>query len=168
VGKVEQSGLDCPRFPRPFHFRGIDAAQGWSRSEDIIPGTYAPGTREPTLRDLTRGGLVTTLNEIAADRNICIKLEEAFIPVEETVQSACEILGLDPQYVANEGRFAVFVPQAQADATLEVLKRVSVSQGSVRVGKVEETPGCTVVLQSRIGGNRVVDMLSGEQLPRIC
>ena len=88
--------------------------------------------------------------------------------MEETVQSACEILGLDPLYVANEGRFAVFVPAAQADAALEVLKKVGVSQRSVRVGKVEEAPGRTVVLQSRIGGNRVVDMLSGEQLPRIC
>ena len=120
------------------------------------------------LRDLTRGGLATTLNEIASDRNICIKLEETRIPVEETVQSACEILGLDPLYVANEGRFAVFVPAAQADVALEIMKKVQVSQGSVRIGKVEESPGRTVVLQSRIGGNRVVDMLSGEQLPRIC
>jgi hydrogenase expression/formation protein HypE len=120
------------------------------------------------LRDLTRGGLATTLNEIAADRNICIKLEESLIPVEETVQSACEILGLDPLYVANEGRFAVFVPQAQADKALDIMKKVPVSNGSVRVGTVEDSPGRTVVLQSRIGGNRVVDMLSGEQLPRIC
>ncbi len=120
------------------------------------------------LRDLTRGGLATTLNEIAADRNICIYLEESLIPVEETVQSACEILGLDPLYVANEGRFAVFVPAAQANAALEVMKRIPVSSGSVRVGRVEDSPGRTVVLQSRIGGNRVVDMLSGEQLPRIC
>ena len=120
------------------------------------------------LRDLTRGGLATTLNEIAGDRNICIKLEESLIPVQETVQSACEILGLDPLYVANEGRFAVFVPAAQADASLEAMKKVAVSEGSVRIGKVEESPGRTVVLQSRIGGNRVVDMLSGEQLPRIC
>jgi TPP-dependent indolepyruvate ferredoxin oxidoreductase alpha subunit len=96
------------------------------------------------------------------------QVEETLIPVEETVQSACEILGLDPLYVANEGRFAVFVPAAQADKTLNVLKKVEVSQGAVRVGTVEETPGRTVVLQSRIGGNRVVDMLSGEQLPRIC
>jgi len=108
------------------------------------------------------------LNEIAADRNVSIKLEEKLIPVQETVQSACEILGLDPLYVANEGRFAVFVPAAQAVATLDVLKKVEVSQGSVVVGRVEESPGRTVVLQSRIGGNRVVDMLSGEQLPRIC
>jgi hydrogenase expression/formation protein HypE len=120
------------------------------------------------LRDLTRGGLATTLNEIAADRNICIKLEESLIPVEETVQSACEILGLDPLYVANEGRFAVFVPQAQADKALDIMKKVPVSNGSVRVGTVEDSPARTVVLQSRIGGNRVVDMLSGEQLPRIC
>ena len=120
------------------------------------------------LRDLTRGGLATTLNEIAGDRNICINLDETKIPVQETVQSACEIFGLDPLYVANEGRFAVFVPAAQADATLEVLKRIPVSQESVRIGKVEENPGRMVVLQSRIGGNRVVDMLSGEQLPRIC
>ena len=96
------------------------------------------------------------------------QVEETLIPVEETVQSACEILGLDPLYVANEGRFAVFVPAAQPDKTLNVLKKVEVSQGAVRVGTVEETPGRTVVLQSRIGGNRVVDMLSSEQLPRIC
>ena len=120
------------------------------------------------LRDLTRGGLATTLNEIAADRNICVKLEEALIPVDEVVQGACEILGLDPLYVANEGRFAVFVPEAQANAAIEVLKKVEVSRASVRVGRVEESPGRTVILQSRIGGNRVVDMLSGEQLPRIC
>ena len=120
------------------------------------------------MRDLTRGGLATTLNEIASDRNVCIKLEESLIPVNETVQGACEILGLDPLYVANEGRFAVFVPAAQADAALEVMKKVEVSEGAVRVGKVEENPARTVVLQSRIGGNRVVDMLSGEQLPRIC
>jgi hydrogenase expression/formation protein HypE len=120
------------------------------------------------LRDLTRGGLATTLNEIASDRNVCIKLEEALIPVEETVQSACEILGLDPLYVANEGQFTVLLPAAQADAALDVLERVPISRSSVCVGKVEESPGRTVVLQSRIGGNRVVDMLSGEQLPRIC
>ena len=120
------------------------------------------------LRDLTRGGLATTLNEIAGDRNVCIHLQEAAIPVDEVVQGACEILGLDPLYVANEGRFAAFVPASQAERAIEVMKSVPVSQGAVRVGKVEETPGRTVVLQSRIGGNRVVDMLSGEQLPRIC
>jgi hydrogenase expression/formation protein HypE len=141
-----------------------DTASVWPAVEALLNA----GLEIHCLRDLTRGGLATTLNEIASDRNICINLEETLIPVEETVQSACEILGLDPLYVANEGRFAVFVPAAQAEAALDVMKNIPVSQGSVRVGKVENSPGRTVVLQSRIGGNRVVDMLSGEQLPRIC
>ncbi len=141
-----------------------DCANVWPSVEALLNA----GIEIHCLRDLTRGGLATTLNEIASDRNVCIKLEEALIPVEEVVQGACEILGLDPLYVANEGRFAVFVPAAQADAALEVMKKVEVSQGAIRVGRVEEAPGRTVVLQSRIGGNRVVDMLSGEQLPRIC
>jgi hydrogenase expression/formation protein HypE len=141
-----------------------DCANLWPSVEALLNA----GIEIHCLRDLTRGGLATTLNEIASDRNVCIKLEEALIPVNEVVQGACEILGLDPLYVANEGRFAVFVPAAQADAALEIMQKVPVSQGSVRVGKVEESPGRTVLLQSRIGGNRVVDMLSGEQLPRIC
>jgi hydrogenase expression/formation protein HypE len=141
-----------------------DCANVWPAVEALL----SAGIEIHCLRDLTRGGLATTLNEIASDRHICIKLEEALIPVDEIVQGACEILGLDPLYVANEGRFAAFVPAAQADAALEVLKSVEVSQGAVRVGRVEQSPGRTVVLQSRIGGNRVVDMLSGEQLPRIC
>jgi hydrogenase expression/formation protein HypE len=141
-----------------------DCANVWPAVEALLNA----GIEIHCLRDLTRGGLATTLNEIASDRNVCIKLEEALIPVNEVVQGACEILGLDPLYVANEGRFAVFVPAAQADAALDVMSRVEVSQGAVRVGRVEEIPGRTVVLQSRIGGNRVVDMLSGEQLPRIC
>lgn len=141
-----------------------DCANLWPAVEALLNA----GIEIHCLRDLTRGGLATTLNEIASDRNVCIKLEEAAIPVDEVVQGACEILGLDPLYVANEGRFAAILPAAQVDAALEVMKKVDISRGSVRVGKVEETPGRTVVLQSRIGGNRVVDMLSGEQLPRIC
>src|SRR5215831_2600357 len=141
-----------------------DCANVWPSVEALLNA----GIEVHCLRDLTRGGLATTLNEIASDRNVCIKLEEALIPVNEVVQGACEILGLDPLYVANEGRFALFVPAAQADAALEIVKKVEGSQGAVRIGRVEEAPGRTVVLQSRIGGNRVVDMLSGEQLPRIC
>jgi hydrogenase expression/formation protein HypE len=141
-----------------------DCANVWPAVEALL----SAGIEIHCLRDLTRGGLATTLNEIVSDRNVCIKLEENLIPVEETVQSACEILGLDPLYVANEGRFAVFVPAAQADAALSVMKKVDVSQGAMHIGRVEGSPGRTVILQSRIGGNRVVDMLSGEQLPRIC
>jgi hydrogenase expression/formation protein HypE len=141
-----------------------DCANVWPAVEALLNA----GIEIHCLRDLTRGGLATTLNEIASDRNVCIQLEEALIPVDEVVQGACEVLGLDPLYVANEGRFAVILPGAQVDAAVSVLKNVEVSRGAMRVGKVEENPGGTVVLQSRIGGNRVVDMLSGEQLPRIC
>jgi len=141
-----------------------DCANVWPAVEALLNA----GIDVHCLRDLTRGGLATTLNEIASDRYVCIKLEEALIPVDEIVQSACEILGLDPLYVANEGRFAVFVPEAQAAAAVDLLRKVEVSQGATRVGRVEWTPERTVVLQSRIGGNRVVDMLTGEQLPRIC
>jgi hydrogenase expression/formation protein HypE len=141
-----------------------DCANVWPSVETLLNA----GIDIHCLRDLTRGGLATTLNEIAFNRNVCIQLDEAAIPLDEVVQGACEILGLDPLYVANEGRFAVFVPAAQVDAALEVMKKVEVSRGCERVGRVGEAPGRTVVLRSRIGGNRVVDMLSGEQLPRIC
>ena len=114
-----------------------DTASVWPAVEALLNA----GIEIHCMRDLTRGGLATTLNEIATDRNVCIKLEESLIPVDETVQSACEILGLDPLYVANEGRFAVFVPAAQAEAALEVMNRVQVSANSVRVGKVRGNSG---------------------------
>lgn len=120
------------------------------------------------LRDLTRGGLASALNEIAAARGVGMRIDEVSIPVGEAVQGACEILGLDPLYVANEGRFAVFVPEAQAARVVEILKCLPVSSQAVRIGEVTEGPPGLVNMQSRIGGSRVVDMLSGEQLPRIC
>lgn len=120
------------------------------------------------LRDLTRGGFASALNEIAAARGVGMRIEEAAVPVDEPVAAACEILGLDPLYVANEGRFAAWLPAQDADRAVEVLRRFEVSTRAVRVGEVTDGPAGTVVLASRIGGTRVVDMLSGEQLPRIC
>ena len=141
-----------------------DSANVWPAVKALLES----GVEVHCLRDLTRGGLATTLNEIAGDRGVSITLDEKLIPVEDTVQGACEILGLDPLYVANEGRFAAFVPELQAERALEALREIPVSSGAIFVGKVEATPKGTVILRSRIGGNRVVDMLSGEQLPRIC
>jgi hydrogenase expression/formation protein HypE len=113
------------------------------------------------LRDLTRGGLATALNEIAASSGTALRIDEIPIPVHPAVRGACEILGLDPLYVANEGRFLALVPETDAEKTLALLP------GAVRIGRVE--PGePAVVLTTRIGTRRVLDLLSGEQLPRIC
>jgi hydrogenase expression/formation protein HypE len=121
------------------------------------------------LRDLTRGGLSSALNEIATAACAQIDLEESSVPVNEVVRGACEMLGLDPLYVANEGRFVAFVPEHDADRALDALRSQAVAAGAVRIGSVrEKDPRGLVTLQSRIGGNRVLDMLSGEQLPRIC
>lgn len=141
-----------------------DTAPLWASVEALLQA----GIEIHCLRDLTRGGLASALNEIAAARGVGMRIEEARIPVSEPVRGACEILGLDPLYVANEGRFAAFVPAAQAEAALEAMRQVPVSAGAVRIGEVTEQPAGVVTLRSRIGGSRVVDMLSGEQLPRIC
>ncbi|MCL6546456.1 MAG: hydrogenase expression/formation protein HypE [Bryobacteraceae bacterium] len=141
-----------------------DTAPLWEPVEALLQA----GVEIHCLRDLTRGGLASALNEIASARGVGMRIEEALIPVSEPVRGACEILGLDPLYVANEGRFAAFVPAAHAEAALEAMRRVAVSSGAVQIGEVTPEPPGVVTLRSRIGGSRVVDMLSGEQLPRIC
>jgi len=120
------------------------------------------------LRDLTRGGLSSALNEIASLAQLHFALEEAHIPVSDVVRGACELLGLDPLYVANEGRFVAFVPGNEADHAIETLRSQAVSSDAVLIGKIHDNPSGMVALHSRIGANRVLDMMSGEQLPRIC
>jgi hydrogenase expression/formation protein HypE len=120
------------------------------------------------LRDLTRGGLATALIEIAETARLSIAIDESAIPIEEDVQGACEILGFDPLYLANEGRFVVFLPASRAAEALEVLRAHAVCSGAVQIGVVGENTAAMVTLRSRIGTTRVLDMLTGEQLPRIC
>lgn len=120
------------------------------------------------LRDLTRGGLAAALNEIAQTAGVRIAVEQNAIPVRGDVHAACEILGLDPLHVANEGRFVVFLPEAQAETALAVLRQHPVSAGAARIGRVTERGTPLVTLKSAIGARRVLDMPSGEQLPRIC
>ncbi len=120
------------------------------------------------LRDLTRGGLTSAANELAAAVGCQIDLEESLIPVRDDVRGACELLGLDPLSVANEGRFMAFVPADQTEKTLEILRRHAVSEGARVVGRVSAESRGLVTLRSRIGVRRVLPMLSGEQLPRIC
>ncbi len=122
------------------------------------------------MRDLTRGGLSSALNEIAEAAGITITIAENLIPVREDVQGACEILGLDPLYVANEGRFVAFVPEAEAERALAILRSHPLGREACLIGRVETKVGAQplVTMRSRIGTRRIVDMLSGEQLPRIC
>jgi hydrogenase expression/formation protein HypE len=120
------------------------------------------------LRDLTRGGLASALNEIATTASVSMTIDEAVIPIAPVVRGACELLGLDPLYVANEGRFLAIVAAPQAARALEVLRKHDVSQRAFVAGRVGDAPAGLVTLQSRIGGTRILDLLSGEQLPRIC
>ncbi|MCX8103098.1 MAG: hydrogenase expression/formation protein HypE [Candidatus Bipolaricaulota bacterium] len=118
------------------------------------------------LRDLTRGGLASALNEIAKTAHVSISIDESAVPVREDVQGACEILGLDPLYVANEGRFVAFVAAKDTERALKILK--DFSPDAALIGHVLQEPPGMVTLKSRIGAQRILDMLSGEQLPRIC
>jgi len=120
------------------------------------------------LRDPTRGGLATTLNEIAAQSNVGIILHEQAIPVHPEVNAACEMLGFDPLYIANEGKLVCFVPREDAEKVLAVMKQTRYGEGSVIIGEVAEAPKGRVLLKTAIGSTRIVDMLAGEMLPRIC
>jgi len=120
------------------------------------------------LRDLTRGGLASALNEIAEAAGVKIAIEEKLIPVREDVHAACEMLGLDPLHVANEGRFVAFVAAKDSERALMILHRHEVSTAAALIGKVVEKSAPLVTLKSAIGASRILDMPSGEQLPRIC
>jgi len=127
------------------------------------------GIRPHCLRDLTRGGLASALVEIAETAGVHIRIDENAVPVRPDVQGACEILGLDPLYVANEGRFVAFVPEKDTEAAVKIIRSSAVGAGACVIGSVAEGDGRGVVtMTSKIGATRVVDMLSGEQLPRIC
>jgi len=136
---------------------------------DMTASILAAGGEDVhVLRDPTRGGLASTLNEIAAQAQVGIRLREASIPIGDAVRGACEILGLDPLYVANEGKCLVIVARATADAVLAAMRAHPLGRQSAIIGEVTAEERGRVILRSRIGGQRVVDMLSGEQLPRIC
>jgi hydrogenase expression/formation protein HypE len=120
------------------------------------------------FRDPTRGGVTSALSEIAQSAGVGMILDEAAIPITEEVKGACEILGLDPLYVANEGKLLAIVPPGEAGAVLAAMKSHPLATEATLIGEVTaEHPGF-VLMKTRVGGIRVVDMLSGEQLPRIC
>jgi hydrogenase expression/formation protein HypE len=128
--------------------------------------TAAPHTH--VLRDPTRGGLGTTLNEIAVQSKVSILIEEKSVPVLPPVRAASEMLGFDPLYIANEGKLIVIVPADEADSALLAMIGHPVGKDAVRIGQVKAEPANRVLLHTLIGGTRILDMLSGEMLPRIC
>ncbi len=120
------------------------------------------------LRDATRGGIATVLNEFAEASDVGILIEEKAIPIRTAVRGMCEILGLDPLYLANEGKLIAIVPAESADALLKEMRADPMGADSAIIGRVSERPAGRVVLSTSFGGQRIVDMLVGEQLPRIC
>jgi hydrogenase expression/formation protein HypE len=128
--------------------------------------TAAPGVR--FVRDATRGGLATVLNEIADASQVAIEIDEAATPIREQVKAFCEILGLDPLYLANEGKIVVIVPPAEVDAALAAMRAHPLGEGADIIGRVGCGEAGRVTMRTVFGGQRIVDMLVGEQLPRIC
>jgi len=135
---------------------------------EAVAALVQAGVEVHCLRDLTRGGLASALNEIAEVAGVTIAVGEKLIPVREDVHAACELLGLDPLHVANEGRFVAFVPAKDAAQALQVLKSQPVSASAAVVGHVGASAAPLVILKSAIGASRILDTPSGEQLPRIC
>ena len=120
------------------------------------------------MRDPTRGGLATTLNEIASTSNVGMVIEEEKIPVRESVKGICELLGLDPLYLANEGKLIAICPPNEAEPLLEVIRNHPLGRNAEIIGRVTEENRTRVVLHTLIGGHRILDMLTGGQYPRIC
>jgi hydrogenase expression/formation protein HypE len=135
---------------------------------EVVLDLLKAGIEVHCLRDLTRGGLAGALNEIAEASRTRVEVEEKSIPVREDVHAACEMLGLDPLHVACEGRFIAFVAGKDADRALPVMRSHAMGAGSAMIGRVVESPVPLVTLKSAIGASRILDMPSGEQLPRIC
>jgi hydrogenase expression/formation protein HypE len=120
------------------------------------------------MRDATRGGIATVLNEFAQSSDVCIRLNETVIPIRDEVRGMCEILGLDPLYLANEGKLVAITPAHAADKVIQVMRDHPDGHHSAIIAEVTEKPASRVILSTLFGGERVVDMLVGEQLPRIC
>lgn len=134
----------------------------------LVAAMLASGAPIHCLRDPTRGGLATTLNELAAQSGVGMRLQEAAIPLRPEVESACELLGLDPLYVANEGKLICICPAKSADTLLTAMRAHPLGRHAARIGEVAADELHLVQMQTRFGGSRVVDWLVGEQLPRIC
>ncbi len=167
-GNLATHGIAILSVREGLEFETDIASDTQSLHEPALELVETLGSHLKLMRDPTRGGVATVLNELARDAQLGIEVNQKALPVDEQVKGACELLGLDPLYVANEGVFLAIVSAEGAELALETLKKNSKTQQAAIVGEVVETHSGQVVLQSSIGGKRIVNMLVGEQLPRIC
>jgi len=150
-----------------FKFQG-DLKSDCAPLNDLVERMLHVSPNIRCMRDPTRGGLATTLNEIASKSNVGIMVEEEKIPVRESARGICELLGLDPLYLANEGKLIAICPPEEADRLLEVMRNHPLGTDSAIIGRVTEEHPKKVALHTLIGGHRILDMLTGSQYPRIC
>jgi hydrogenase expression/formation protein HypE len=134
----------------------------------LVRAMYDVSDKIHFMRDPTRGGLATTLKEAALESKLCMRIHETALPIPQGVKGACGLLGLDPLYVANEGILIAMVDPSAADAVVSAMRRHPHGRRAIVLGEVEASPAGAVLLETAIGGNRIMDMLLGEQLPRIC
>jgi hydrogenase expression/formation protein HypE len=147
---------------------GTDLVSDSAALHGLVAAMVAAVPDIRALRDPTRGGLATTLNELAAQSGVGMTIDETAIPVRRQVAAACEFLGLDPLYVANEGKLVAIVPAAQAERLLDVMRGHPLGREAALIGEVIEDAHRFVQMRTRFGGRRIVDWLAGDQLPRIC
>lgn len=167
-GEIALHGIAIMSVRQGLQFETEMVSDSASLHDLVAVALEAAGSHLHVLRDPTRGGVASALNEIATAAGVSIELEERSIPVNEAVQGACELLGFDPLYVANEGKCLAIVAPSHAQAVLEAWRSHPLGRDAAIIGRVKEEPCGRLVLHTRIGARRVVDMLSGEQLPRIC
>ena len=167
-GDIGRHGIAIMAFREGLEFESVIESD-CAPLNGMVLSLIEAGIEIHCLRDLTRGGLAGALVEIAEAAGIQCEIIESAVPVREDVRGACEILGFDPLYVANEGRFAAFVPEREAERALGILRSRPSGQDAQIIGHVlkDASPGL-VAMRSIIGATRIVDMISGEQLPRIC
>ena len=149
------------------HLEG-DVESDTAPVHELAASLLALGDALRWMRDPTRGGLATALNELAAQSGLAVRMREEALPIRSAVAAACEILGIDPLYVANEGKLVAVVAEDEADEALALLRAHALGRDAVEIGVVEAEPESMVLLDTALGGSRIVDLLVGDPLPRIC
>jgi hydrogenase expression/formation protein HypE len=146
----------------------VDLASDTAPVHELAGALLELGSSIRWLRDPTRGGLATALNELAQEAGVAVALDESALPLRPAVVGACEILGIDPLYVASEGKLVAVVAQEAAESALERLRRQTLGSEAAIIGEIRAEPSGLVLLETSFGGSRIVDMLVGDPLPRIC